>query len=95
MNFIDGGGSRSPVFKGFYDLGPVALNDLFVLHVPERALRSGDELRILTPKCNTAFGQRNLVYRGCLYWNSFPVLMKMSESADSFKNALKTYPGFD
>ena len=78
------------VFKGLYDLGPVALNELFTLHVPERALRSDDDLRILTPRCNTAFGQRNLVYSGSLYWNSLPAALKMSESADSFKNALKT-----
>ncbi len=67
------------VFKGFYDSGPMALNDLFVLHVPEKALRSGDELMILAPRCNTAFGQRNLIYRGCLYWNSLPSALKMKE----------------
>ena len=73
----------------------MALSDLFELYVPERALRSGDDLRVKTPMCNTAFGQRNLTYRGGLYWNSLPVSIKASESADSFKLALKNYPGFD
>ena len=83
------------VFKGFYDLGPVALNNLFELHVPERAPRSSDHLLIVTSKCNTAFGQRNLTYRGSTYWNSLPISIKSSESVNSFKVSLKSYNGFD
>ena len=83
------------VYKGFYDLGPVALNDLFELYVPERTLRSGDELLVCIQKCKTIFGQRNIACRGGTYWNVLPITVKSSENADTFKYALKQYPGFD
>ena len=63
-------------FKGFYDLGPSALNDMFCLYVPERTLRSEDELRIVVPKCHTNFGQRNLAFCGCIHWNQLTVGIK-------------------
>ena len=71
------------------------LNELFVLYTPERALRSGDELQISSGLFLTAFGQRNIVYRGRIYWNSLPIAIKASPSTDSFKQAIKKYPGFD
>ena len=83
------------VYKGFYDIGPPALNYLFELYTPERMLRSSDELLVKVPKCNTAFGRHNIAYRGGMYWNTLPVVVKMNDRADKFKNALKQYPGFD
>ena len=83
------------VYKGFYDLGPATLNSLFVLYVPKRTLRSGDELRIESHFCQTTFGQKNIAFRGTLYWNSLPLVLKSSQSPDAFKLALKKYPGFD
>ena len=41
------------VFKGFYDLGPVSLNNLFKLYIPGRTLRSSDELLVIVPKCSS------------------------------------------
>ncbi len=83
------------VYKGFYNLGPATLNNLFVLYTPERTLRSGDELRITPQLCYTAFGQRYIVYRGTQYSNSLPVSLKACQSMDSFKRTIKEYPGFD
>ena len=83
------------VYKCFYDLGPTTVNDLFVLYVPERTLRSGDELKVKMHFCRTAFGQKNITFRGSVYWNSLPLALKSCESADSFKRSIKTYSGFD
>ena len=33
------------IYKGFYDLGPDSLNQMFQLYVPERVLSSEDELK--------------------------------------------------
>ena len=82
------------VFKGFYQLGPESLNNMFQLYVPERDLRSSDELQIKCLKCQTMFGQKNLAYRGVIYWNTLPVSIKASDSPDAFKRAIKSYSGF-
>ena len=82
-------------FKGFYDLDPDRLNEMFCLYVPERSLRSEDELRIVVPKCNTCFGQRNFAVRGGIYWNMLPRDIKAQKSPDSFKTSLKTFEGFN
>ena len=82
------------VYKGFYQLGPETLNALFELYVPERDLRSGDDLLIKCIKCHTMFGQKNLAYRGVIYWNSLPVAVKACVSPESFKRSIKAYEGF-
>ena len=82
------------VYKGFYDLGPTAVNDLFILYAPKRELRSGDDLQVVIHKCNTAFGQKNMIYRGCQYWNKPPVAIKASGSPQALKKAIKEYQGF-
>ncbi len=82
------------IYKGFYNLGPDALNSMFVLYVPTRELRSGDELCIAPNKCRTSFGQKNLVVRGCTYWNTLPEDVKSRSSPDNFKKAIKAYQGF-
>ena len=82
------------VYKGFYDLGPESFNNMFNLYVPERSLRSCDELRIEPRKCYTTFGQKSLAVRGSNYWNLLPVQLKGSESPESFKKGIKSYQGF-
>ena len=83
------------VYKGFYNLGPNSLNQMFELYVPERVLRSGDELQVVMQSCKTAFGQKNLAYRGGLHWNSLPSQIKASVNPESLKRQLKVYNGFD
>ena len=82
------------VYKGFYKLGPETLNNLFELYVPERDLRSGDDVLVKLIKCNTLFGQKNLAYRGPYYWNSLPVHIKASTPPEAFEKALKSHSGF-
>ena len=82
------------MLNGFYDLGPMSLNNMFELYVPERSLRSSDELRIKTQQCNTIFGQKSLAVRGAAYWNSLLVQIKTIESPDAFKKAINAYHGF-
>ena len=78
-----------------YDLCPQPLNELVVLYVNERELRSNDSLLAIVPKCRTQFGERNFAYRATIIWNSIPYDLKCSSSIDSFKEALKQYEGFN
>ena len=73
------------VFKGFYDLGLSALNDMFTLYVPLRELRSSDSLQITVPKVNTKFGAKNVTLRRCLYWNMQPLSIKSCKRTNAFK----------
>ncbi len=83
------------VYKGFYNLGPELLNNMFNLYVCERELRSTEQLHTTVPKCKTQFGARNFAVRGSLYWNQLEYEVKSAPSPDSFKERLKKFTGFD
>ena len=78
-------------FKGFFDLGPPVLNNMFELLVSERNLRSNEQMLAITPKCRTKFGERNFRFRAVIHWYSLPVEIKMSQTPDRFKLNLKQY----
>ena len=80
------------VYRGYYDLGPPALNNVFGLHVSERDLRSNEMLQARVLKCRTQFGERNLAYRGPIHWNGLATDIKTSPSINSFKEKLKNIP---
>ena len=42
----------------------------------------------------TKFGEHNVMYRGPIYWNMLPLMIKSSATFDQFKLALKSYNGF-
>ena len=83
------------VHKGCYDLGPIALNEMFELYVPNRELRSSDGLLVQTPQTRTQFGWKNIRNRGGIYWNMLPLELKGATTIEMLKNQLKKYSGFD
>ncbi len=80
-------------YKCFYDLCPKPLNDMLILDVKERDLRSNKELNAIVPKCRTQWAERNFAFRAIIYWNALSVEMKAAVSVDSFKNRIKKYDG--
>ena len=76
-------------YKCFYDLCPTALNDMFVLYVSERELRSNDELNAKVPRCKTQWAERNFGYRAVIHWNGLSLDLKTAPSIDSFKSRIK------
>ena len=77
------------VYKGYYNLGPPSLNNMFELHTSDRNLRSNDQLQCVVPKCKTQYAERNLGYRGAIHWNGLPVEVKSATTSDNFKVKLK------
>ena len=82
------------IYKGFYDLGPESINQLFQLYVPKRTLKSADELNIKLPQSATSFGQKNLAVRGSGYRNSYPVEIKSKSTPATFKQVINKYTEF-
>ena len=82
------------VYRGFYNIGPPALNNMFVAYVPTRELRSGDQLLVDIPRCHTEFARKNIAVRGGYYWNALPPEIKSCMTIDLFKLSLKKYIGF-
>ena len=80
-------------YKCFYDLCPKVLNDMLVLHVHERELRSNEEMNAIIPKSRTQWAECNFAYRAVIYWNALPLDMKTAPSIDSFEEKIKNYDG--
>ena len=83
------------VYKGFYNLGPKSLNDMYELYTPGRELRSSKELQVKIPKVNTQFGAKNIRIRGSNYWKTLPIDIKSAKNINTLKDQLKKYRGFD
>ena len=81
-------------YRGYYNVGPPALNDTFTAYEPARDLKSGDQLLVNIGRCQTEFARRNIAIRGGNYWNMLPYEIKSSKSIDLLKQNLKNYGGF-
>ena len=82
------------VYRGYYNMGPPALNDMFQAYIPTLDLRSGNQLLVSIPHYRTEFARKNIAIRGGYYWHMLPYEIKSSETMDLFKQKLKTYNGF-
>ena len=80
-------------YKCFCDLCPQALNDMLILFVNERELRSNEELNAVVPRCRTQWAERNFAFRAVSYWNSLLLDLEKSPLLDSFKGKIKIYAG--
>ena len=60
-------------FKGYFDLGPTSLNAMFSMIVHERDLRSNEAMKVMVPRTNTQFVERNFAVRGPLYWTGLVI----------------------
>ena len=72
---------------------PQYLSDLLKPYTPARQLRSASNTQtFVTPRVNTeTFGERSFSYAGPSVWNNLPQTLCHSDSASSFKAALKTH----
>ena len=82
-------------YKCFYNLCPSVLNDMLVLCINERDLRSNEDLNAVVPRCHTLWAERNFAYRAPIYWNGLPIVLKQSQSLESFKSNIKKYDGLN
>ena len=68
------------------------INELLHHYTPCRSLRSGDSNLLVIPKTTTVtYGDRYLAAIAPKLWNQLPLVIRQSNSVDSFKRALKTY----
>ena len=68
------------------------INELLHLYTPRRSLRSSDSNFLVTPKTITVtYGDRSFAAIDPKLWNQLPLVIRQSNSFDSFKRALKTY----
>jgi hypothetical protein len=73
--------------------GPVYLSELLHLYTPSRQLRSSADTKLLRiPTVRTkSFGERSFSYQGPFLWNKLPQFLRYFESANSFRQSLKTH----
>ena len=83
--------ARNFAYRGYYDIGPPALNGMFVLYTNDKDLRSNSQLNAVVPKCKMQFGEKSFAYRAVIHWNDLPEDLKATPS-DSFKENLKNMP---
>ena len=73
---------------------PLYLQDLIVIHAPQRALRSGTDGRLLVvPSTRNCLGVGDRAFSVCgpLLWNSLPLSLRSTKSPLTFKRNLKTH----
>ena len=80
-------------FNSISGTAPQYLSDLLQPYTPARQLRSASDPRtFVSPHVNTkTFGERSFCYVGPSVWNNLPQSLRHSDSASSFKAALKTH----
>ena len=80
-------------FNSISGTSPQYLSDLLQPYTPARQLRSASDTRtFVTPRVNTkTFGERSFSYAGPSVWNNLPETHRHSDSASTFKAALKTH----
>ena len=82
-------------FNSISGTAPQYLSSLLQPCTPARQLRSAFDTRIfVNPRVNTkTFGERSFSYAGPSVWNNLPQSLRHSDSASSFKAALKMHVG--
>ena len=71
---------------------PVYLSELVSLYVPQRSLRSTNQLLLQQPTSRTrSYGDRAFAVAVPKLWNQLPMDMRMCDSYVSFKRMLKTH----
>ena len=79
-------------FKALNGLAPKYLTELLCEHVPQRALRSGDQHLLTVPRTELKmYGDRCFAKAAPKLWNELPVQIRRTEDLTSFKCELKTF----
>ncbi len=68
------------VFKGINGISTPYLNNAFKEYMPNRPLRSVENLNVEIIKIKTKFGESNFIYTGGKLWNSLPESVKSAVS---------------
>ena len=80
------------VFKSLHSLSPSYLSELIKPYVPNRALRSADQMLLEPlPTILRSRGDRAFAAAGPELWNSLPLPIRLAQSLGSFKSLLKTH----
>ena len=79
------------MYKSVNDIAPAITKEIFM-----KKGNNGLDLRsqntFLLPKANTVhYGHDSLKYLGCKIWNIIPNEMKLCESVETFKSAIKKW----
>ena len=77
-------------YQAYYNQAPDSINNLFIKHHPQRALR--DNLKFQIQRPNSNFRRDSFSHRACNLWNNLPVTIKNKPSLSLFKKALKNQP---
>ena len=80
------------VFKSFQNSAPSYISDLLPTYTPLRSLRSTDTNLLIRQmkKTRKSYGY-DFSYFAQKHWNKLPLKIRLSETQDSFKKALKTH----
>lgn len=79
-------------FKITNNTAPSYLKELLKSYVPARALRSSTQLLLVQPRSRLkSRGDRAFALAAPELWNNLPIVIRASDSIQSFKSRLKTY----
>ena len=69
-------------YQAYYNQAPDSINNLFIKHHPQRALR--DNLKFQIQRPNSNFRRDSFSHRACNLWNNLPVTIKNKPSLSLF-----------
>ena len=79
-------------YKCLHNLAPVYLSELLESYIPARPLRSSEKDLLKEPPFRTeSYGKRAFSNIAPRLWNNLPLNIKLCDSIEKFKTALKTH----
>ena len=79
-------------YKCLHGMAPSYLSDLIEEYQPARSLRSSSKGLLKEKKARTkTHGERAFSFSAPRLWNKLPSDVRMKDTLDAFKSALKTY----
>ena len=79
-------------FYCIHSIAPSYLTNLIEVYIPSRSLRSCNKCLLKLPKKGSSrLAGRSFTHAAPALWNSLPLEVRLSSSADEFKSRLKTY----
>ncbi|MCI5136711.1 MAG: hypothetical protein D3920_16960 [Candidatus Electrothrix sp. AW2] len=80
------------VYKSLHSHAPEYITDMFSRYTPSRSLMSSGTELLTVPKARTKrHGEAAFSFYAPNLWNTLPEYLRMAETVETFKHALKTY----
>ena len=80
------------VYKSLHSHAPEYITDMLSRYTPSRSLRSSSTELLTVPKARTKrHGEAAFSFYAPNLWNTLPEYLRMAETVETFKHALKTY----